>query len=207
MSHQSDLDGRRADLEVLGTATVAESGGRPLSPGLSSVWNGAKLAGPVVPVRCGQGDNLAIHRAVAMAETGTVLVVAIDGDHERGFWGEVLTVAAQHRGMVGLVIDGHVRDVEALERRGFPAWARGTALAGATKDDPGQIGEPIVLRGALVEAGDWVVADVDGVAIVPGGQFDAVIEAGRARAERERLLFIDLQAGRTTLELLGLEPP
>ncbi len=186
---------------------MAESGARPLAPGLHPVWPGPGMAAPAIPVRCAGGDNLAVHHAVATAPAGSALVVVVDGEHELGWWGEVLTVAAHTRGLTGLVIDAHVRDTAAVAARAFPIWARGAALPGASKVTPGTIGEPITVRGALVEAGDWVVADRDGVVIVPGRSIGEVLAAGRDRADREAVLFEELQAGRTTIELLGLEPP
>ena len=196
-----------ARLLALGTATFAESGARPLAPGLAAVWSGAALAAPVVPVRCAAGDNLAVHHAVATAPAGAALVVMVDGGHELGWWGEVLTVGAQARGLTGLVIDAHVRDTAAIAARRFPVWARGTALPGAQKATPGTVGLAITVRGARAEEGDWVVADGDGVVIVPSATLDAVLAAGHQRADREAVLFGELEAGRTTVDLLGLDRP
>lgn len=194
-------------LLALGAATMAESGGRPLSPGLSPVWTGAALAAPAFPVRCLMGDNLAVHHSVTAAPPGSALVVAVDGEPELGWWGEVLTVAAVSRGLLGLVIDACVRDTQAITERGFPVWARGVALPGARKEVAGSVGAPISIRGVEVRAGDWVVADADGVVIIDAGSVDTVAEAGQARADKEAAMFEDLQAGRTTVELLGLEAP
>ena len=111
-----------ADLLTLGSATLGEAGGRPLSSRLRPVWAGAALAGPAFTVGCSPGDNLAVHVAVAEAPPGSILVVDARAEPEHGFWGEVLTTAAQSRGIAGLVIDGGVRDVAALEahqRRGL----------------------------------------------------------------------------------------
>ena len=196
----------RATLVGLGTATVAESGGRPLRPGLAPVGTGDVLAAPILPVLCPAGDNLAVHRAVAGAPRGVALVVAIEGAPERGWWGEVLTVAAQAGGIAGLVIDACVRDTLAISARGFPVWSRGVALPGTGKADPGQVGEPVQIRGCTASPGDWVVADADGVVIVAVADLDEVLVAGRERAQREARMFDELVAGRTTVELLGLGP-
>jgi 4-hydroxy-4-methyl-2-oxoglutarate aldolase len=194
-------------LRSLGAATVAESGGRPLPPGLIPVWAGAVLAAPAFPVRCIAGDNLAVHHAVATAPPGSALMVAVDGEPELGWWGEVLTVAAVSRGLVGLVIDACVRDTQAITERGFAAWARGVALPGARKEAAGSVGEPISIRGVAVRAGDWVVADADGVVVIDAEAVAAVAGAGQARADKEAAMFEALQNGRTTVELLGLEAP
>lgn len=201
----TDPDIKEALLE-LGSATLGESGGRAMKPRIKAAWPGARLAAPAVPVRCAPGDNLAIHVAVARAASGSVLVVDVGDVNARGYWGEVLTTGAEARGLVGLVIDGCVRDVEALEAHGFPVFSAGIALPGATKSSPGSVGSPAMVGGVLVSAGDWLVGDRDGVTVVPGGSLQAVIEAGRARATKEAGMFESLRSGRTTVELLGLDP-
>jgi 4-hydroxy-4-methyl-2-oxoglutarate aldolase len=193
-----------ADLVALGSATLGESGARPLRPGLSPVWPGARTAGPARPVRCAVGDNLEIHHAVAAAATGDVLVAVVDGEPEHGWWGEVLTVAAMARGVAGLVIDACVRDSAAIATRRFPVWSAGLALPGARKVTRGQLDAPIAVRGASVSPGDWVAADEDGIVVIDGDRLDAVRDAGQGRAAREAQMFEDLAQGRTTIELLGL---
>jgi 4-hydroxy-4-methyl-2-oxoglutarate aldolase len=196
-----------ADVLALGSATLGESGGRPLGAGLAPVWAGARVAGPARPIRCAAGDNLEVHHAVAVAGSGEVLVVAVDGEPERGWWGEVLTVAAMSRGVAGLVIDACVRDTAAIAARQFPVWSTGRALPGAVKTTRGTADAPIEIRGAVVAPGDWVVADEDGVVVIDRARVDEVRAAGRARAERESLMFEELLRGRTTIDLLGLELP
>ena len=122
-----------------------------------------------------------------------------------GYWGEVLTTGALARGLGGLVIDGGVRDVAALERLGFPVFSRTVALRGATKSAPGTIGSALDVAGVEVAAGDWVVGDVDGVVIVPGGALDEVLSAARTRTAAEVGYFSALRGGATTVELLGLD--
>ena len=201
--HDEDLSAVFAEL---GAATLGESGGRAMRARISAAWPGARIAAPAFPVRCTPGDNLAVHVAVAEAPAGSALVVDVGTEAELGYWGEVLTTAAQTRGIAGLVIDGGVRDVEALERLGFPAFSALIALPGATKTLPGEIGGHATVGGVDVHAGDWVVGDRDGVTVVPGGEIDAVLAAGRARADKEIGLFAALRAGQTTIELLGLDP-
>jgi 4-hydroxy-4-methyl-2-oxoglutarate aldolase len=124
---------------------------------------------------------------------------------ELGYWGEVLTTAAQSRGIAGLVIDGGVRDIAALEAHAFPVFSTTIALRGATKNRPGSVAHTVRVGDITVEPGDWVVGDADGVVVVPVATTAAVIEAGRARAEKEGGFFRELRAGATTLELLGLD--
>jgi 4-hydroxy-4-methyl-2-oxoglutarate aldolase len=193
-------------LVSLGAATVAESGGQPLAVGLRPVWAGASIAGPAFPVRCVAGDNLTVHHGVTSAPAGSVLVVAVDGGEELGWWGEVLTVAATTRGIVGLVIDACVRDTRAIADRRFGVWASGVALPGAAKVTVGSVGDRIRIRGVDVERGDWVVADDDGIAVIAEATLDTVVTAARARAAKEAEMFASLAGGATTVELLGLAP-
>ena len=136
--------------------------------------------------------------------TGAVLAVSVPGDVRRGYWGEVLTVAAVSAGVTGLVIDATVRDIEAIERRQFPVFARGTAIPGAGKQGPGSVGKPVVIGDAVVRPGDWLVGDADGVVVVRDGDLEACLQAAAQRAEKESTMFQKLQAGSTTIELLGL---
>ncbi len=190
----------------LGAATLGESGGRPMRARVGPAWVGARVAAPAYPVRCTPGDNLAVHVAVTQAPPGVALVVDVGDVRELGYWGEVLTTAAEARTLAGLVIDGCVRDTAALAAHAFPVFSTGVALPGATKNRPGAVGAPAVVGGVEVAAGDWVVGDSDGVTVVPGDALDDVLAAGRARAEKEGRFFVELRAGATTVELLGLDP-
>jgi 4-hydroxy-4-methyl-2-oxoglutarate aldolase len=188
----------------LGAATLGESGARAMRNRVRAAWSGAALAASAYPVRCTPGDNLAIHVAVARAPAGSALVVDVGEERELGYWGEVLTTAAESRGIAGLVIDGCVRDVAALAAHAFPVFSTGLALPGATKNRPGAIDRPATVGDVEVNPGDWVVGDGDGV-VVPGAVLAQVVAAGRARAEKEVGYFAELRGGATTLELLGLD--
>ena len=192
-------------LRRLGSATLGESGGRATDRRLKPVWRGAALAAPAYPVGCTPGDNLAVHVAVTAATRGSVLVVDVGRVADRGYWGEVLTTAAEAAGLAGLVIDGGVRDVAALEAHAFPVFSSTIALTGASKNQPGTVGMPVRVGGVEVAQGDWVVGDVDGVTIVPAGALDDVLAAGQAREEKEAGFFAALEAGATTVELLDLD--
>ena len=192
-------------LLALGAATLGESGGRPMHPRMRAAWPGAAVAAPAFTALCGVDDNLAIHVAVAEAPAGSIIVAEVPGSAELGCWGEVLTTGAQARGLVGLVIEGGVRDVAALEALAFPVFAAMIALPGASKIEAGEIGGSITVGDAQVEAGDWIVGDIDGVVVIPKDDLGAVVAAGQARAEAEDLLFASLRSGSTTVELLGLD--
>ena len=209
MTPNHDRSSQRATaaaLLVLGAATLGESGGRPMAPRLRAVWKGARISAPACPVHCTPGDNLAIHVAVATAAAGSALVVDVGDEEDFGYWGEVLTTGAEARKLAGLIIDGGVRDVAALESHGFAVFSTTVALRGAAKVAPGSVGAPATVGGVVVHTGDWVVGDSDGVTVIPGDALDDVLVAGRARADKEEGLFRALAAGSTTVELLNLDP-
>jgi 4-hydroxy-4-methyl-2-oxoglutarate aldolase len=188
-----------------GTSTLSEASGLPcaLDYAIRPVWQGAAVAGPAYPLRCAPGDNLAIHIAVDAAPPGHVLVVDASG-YVAGYWGEVLTVAAEARKLVGIVIDGGVRDIDALERRKFPAFARGIGMRGTVKCHAPSVGESIVMGGVTITPGDLVVADRDGVMSLPQSHVARTLENARKRTEKEAMTMNRLMAGETTLDLLGL---
>jgi 4-hydroxy-4-methyl-2-oxoglutarate aldolase len=198
-------DDYAAAFAQLGSATLGESGGQPMAPRIKAVWNGARVSAPAYPVTCATADNLAIHVAVAEAPAGHVLVASVGVEPERGYWGEVLTTGAEARGLVGLVIDGGVRDVSALEAHRFPVFSATIALRGATKEHPGRIGGQTVVGDVLVHEGDWIVADADGVTVVAKADLADVLANGQAREAKEEKFFSALRAGQTTIELLGLD--
>lgn len=196
---------RNDELLALGSATLGESGALVLASNISPVWPGAALAGPAYTAMCSEADNLAIHAAVVAAPAGSILCAGFERPAERGYWGEVLTTGAKARGLVGLVIDGCVRDADAIERLGFPVFAQGLALPGATKNQAGTIGDRAEVGGVTVRTGDIVCADRDGVVVIPIDLFEPVLTAARQRAEKEQGLFEALRAGATTVELLSLD--
>ena len=189
---------------ALGSATLGESGGKPMHPRIKPAWLGAATAGPAYCVLCATADNLAVHAAVAEAPAGSVLVVAADPP-DRGYWGEVLTTAAEVRGITGLVIDGGVRDVAALETHRFSVFSVLVALRGATKVTGGEIGGTVRVGDVDVNTGDWVVGDRDGVTVIARDELDATLDGGRARAGKETVMFAKLREGETTIDLLGLD--
>jgi 4-hydroxy-4-methyl-2-oxoglutarate aldolase len=192
-------------LAELGSATLGESGARAMRARIQAVWPGAHLVAPALPVHCTTGDNLAVHVGVTQARDGDALVVDVGDFRELGYWGEVLTTAAQARRIAGLVIDGGVRDVDQIHDHRFPAFSSTVALRGAGKQRDGTVGQPIHCGGVLVELGDWVVGDADGVVIVPAATLPDVVNAARVRARKEAEMFDALRRGKTTIELLGLD--
>lgn len=190
----------------LGTSTLFEASGVPTSavdPAIRTLWAGASVAGPAYPLECAPGDNLSIHVALQGLPRGSVLVIGASA-FVAGYWGEVLTVAAEAAGVAGLVMDGGVRDVAAIRARRFPVFTRGISMRGTSKLSAPSVGRPISFAGTPVERGDLVVADDDGVLVLPAGHVAATLARGLQRADKEADFMQQLQAGKTTLELLGL---
>jgi 4-hydroxy-4-methyl-2-oxoglutarate aldolase len=193
------------ELLQLGTSILCEASGLPgyLDYNIRPVWPGAMLAGAAFPLRCAPGDNLSLHLAVAEASPGDVLVVDAM-QYIAGYWGEVLTVAAQARGIAGLVIDGGVRDVAALEKRKFPVFARGIGMRACVKLHAPSVGETIVIAGVTIARGDLIVADADGVTSIPQAHVARTLAAARQKTEREADIMRRLQGGETTVDILNL---
>jgi 4-hydroxy-4-methyl-2-oxoglutarate aldolase len=195
-----------SELAALGSATVYEAAGKQgaLTRTFAVVDASLGVAGPVRLVACPPGDNLAIHRAVAVATPGEVLVVDAGGYLGAGHWGEILTVAAQARGIAGLVIDGSVRDSQAIKRRGFPIFYGGLSIVTATKAAPAA--DPpagLQFAGCTIRGGDWIVADADGIVVIPAERIEEVAESSRNRLADEQRTMESLLGGRTTLDLFG----
>jgi 4-hydroxy-4-methyl-2-oxoglutarate aldolase len=193
-------------LGELGVATVHEALGRQglLDPIVRPIYPGARAAGTAVTVCCPAGDNLMIHAALQVVERGDVLVVTTEPPSTYGMFGDVLGTSCQALGVAGLVIDAGIRDTEELERMAFPAWARATSAQGTIKVAPGIVNAPIVCAGADVRPGDVVVADRDGVVIVPRERAAEAAELGEQRRDREIEYRRRLAGGELTLDVLDL---
>src|SRR3954447_1540252 len=175
-----------------------------VDPAIRPAWPGAKLCGTALTAECPSGDNLMLHQAVARALPGAIIVANLGGYLRAGAWGEILTVAAKAKGVAGLVVDGAVRDISAIQELGFPIFSRGLAIGSCTKERFGTLGDPIDLGGVPVKTGDIVVGDSDGVVIIPGERAEEIYQSSLKRRERERQIIEELGKGKTTLELLNL---
>lgn len=190
----------------LGTATLHEASGQrgALPSAIKPISPAMRLAGPAFTVATPPGNNLWIHRALAAA-AGDVVVVVTSGHYEAGYWGDIMTVAALARGIVGLVIDGCVRDSEAIARLQFPVFARGLSIRGTRKDADaaGFLQAPVTLGDVTVEPGDLVVGDADGVVVVSRASVTDVLEKARERERHEAEAIERLRKGETTLDIYG----
>jgi len=190
-------------------ATLYEAAGQRgmVDPAIRPAWQGAKVCGRAATVQCPPGDNLMLHIAVAKAPPGSIIVATVGGYLSAGAWGEILTEAARTRGIAGLVIDGAVRDIDAIEALRFPVFSRGLAIGSCTKERAGQLDGPIQLGGATVCSGDLIFGNADGLVVIEQDRIEEVYEAAVRRRDREAEIVMKLREGRTTLELLGLTDP
>lgn len=214
MSHVVVTDIARADAGVVdalaefGSATVHEALGRLgfAGPHIRPIQQDAVVSGSAVTVLTAPGDNLMVHAAIEQAQPGDVIVVAPLTDSPYGMIGELMATQMQVRGVRAYVTSGGVRDTTELRRMGFPVWSAHVSAQGAVKDTAGSVNVPVVLGGAVVHPGDVVVADDDGVTVVPRLLAADVLHAARARAAKEAANRARYASGEISLDLNVLRP-
>jgi 4-hydroxy-4-methyl-2-oxoglutarate aldolase len=190
-----------------GSALFASAGRDRVSIvlGLEPAFPSAHVLGPAFTVQGAPGDNLALHHAVASAEPGAVIVLAVGGEQQVAHCGEIVALAARERGLAGLVLDGAIRDRAEITALGFPVFFRGTSPRGPGKSGPGALGVPVELDGVTIRPGDLVCADADGVAIVTGADIVGVEADVAALEAREQAIVAAIRNGTSTVEIYRLK--
>ncbi len=185
--------------DALGRLNAFDAALRPRTPG--------KLAGPAFCIEVHPGDSATAHLAIEHAPAGSVLVIAAGGFPDRAVWGEILTAAAQRRGVSGALVDGAIRDVDAIRARGFPIFSTSVTPTGPHKAAGGRWGHTVACAGAVVATGDMIVTDEDGAVVIPADRYGATLDAARAIVQREQTLLEQIARGDSTVDLLGLSRP
>lgn len=203
------------DFKGLPVANISDCMSRMTAggPRLRPMHGGGALAGPALTVKTRPGDNLMIHKALTMAAAGDVIVVDAGGDLTNSLFGEIMAATAVRKGVAGIVLNGALRDAEAIARGDFPIYAAGVSHRGPYKDGPGEINVPIAFDGMVIEPGDLIVGDADGLLCVPFDAVDSVLAATRQKMDAEAKTLRDIAAGTldtswidATLRRIGCEP-
>ncbi len=198
----SELQKRLSKLQV---SHLSDAMGRAgVLDGLHPVNPKSRLVARAFTVRAMPGDNLTLHWAVTQAQPGEVIVVDAGGLLSVALWGELMSLAAQARGIAGLVIDGAIRDQETLATMDFPVYAKGSTPRGPVKASMGEINAPIQCGGVVVKPGDLIVGDADGVAVIPQEKLEAILSAAGAIAAKEEMLKEKIAQGERLYDLLNL---
>lgn len=212
MSHKIVRRIQRPNAEAIkilgsaGVATVHEAQGRSglLRPYMRPIYPTARVAGPAVTVSCQPGDNLMIHASIEVCHPGDILVVVTTSESTDGMFGELLGVSCQAHGIAGLIIDSGVRDTAELATMGFPVWAKAVSAQGTVKSTAGDVNIPVVCAGAMINPGDVIVADADGVVVVPRETAGQVAQASEQRIAKEERSRQRLRTGELGLDFYGL---
>lgn len=174
-----------------------------MSPRMRPIRQGTKLVGPAVTAFCAAGDNLMMHRALYLAQPGDVLVIVCQSEISGAQWGDVATQYAQKKGLAGVVVHGCVRDIDIVGDMGFPVWATHIHSMHPDKSGGGFANTPVVCDGVLVNPGDMVVADGDGVLVIPKAQAAEAIEGAKARMRKEDEIVAQIRQGAAIWDIAG----
>ena len=192
-------------LSLFSAATICEALGNKgnLPSGIKPIAANMKICGPAYTVQTMPRDNVLLHRAYAYAKAGDVLIANCSGFYEAGYWGDLMSLGAKTKGINGLVIDGCVRDAGDIEAMGFPVFSRGLCIRGTSNHGDGTLNEPIIIGDVLINPGDIIVGDRDGVVVVPFNKIEEVIEKAVAREAKEERTRTELRKGFPSIKIYG----
>lgn len=192
-------------LSQFSAATIHEALGKygNLPSAIKPISSTMKICGPAYTVKTMPRDNILLHRAYAYAKPGDVIIANCSGFYEAGYWGDLMSLGAKTKGINGLVIDGCVRDADDIEAMGFPVFSRGLCILGTSNHGDGFLNEPIVIGDVLINPGDIIIGDRDGVVVVPQNRIAEAIEKSAAREAKEENVRKQLREGKTSLQIYG----
>ena len=193
------------ELSQFSAATIHEALGKSgnLPSAIKPINATMKICGPAYTVKTMPRDNILLHRAYAYAKPGDVIVASCSGFYEAGYWGDLMSLGAKTKGIAGLVIDGCIRDADDIEAMGFTVFSRGLCILGTSNHGDGTLNEPIIIGDILINPGDIIVGDRDGVVVVPQNRIEEAIEKSKAREAKEENVRQQLREGKTSLEIYG----
>ncbi len=193
------------ELSKFSAATLCEALGNQgnLPSGIKPISSKMKVCGSAYTVKTMPRDNILLHRAYAYAQAGDVIIANCSGFYEAGYWGDLMSLGAKTKGINGLVIDACVRDADDIEAMGFPVFSRGLCIRGTSNHGDGTLNEPIIIGDVLINPGDIIVGDRDGVVVIPQNRIEETIEKAIAREAKEANTRIELRKGRPSIEIYG----